>query len=381
MQRLRRLLCLTCLTIVCTLASTAGSVSTADKADPTIRDVSVTPPFFNPSVGQSVSIQFRAGVRGVAKVSILDRDRFPIRTLPSREVSPGLATFWWDGRDDSGAVVPNEAWNVRIELGGVTHDPSLDFHPRLDDPQPRTYSRSDGILSYRLARASRVHIEAGQATPNPKNNGRADGPILKTIVNSEPRVAGAVVEKWNGFDESGTIRVSNLPNFVVSVLAVSLPENSIITGGNRRETFLDYAARKRPASALQPKKRTAPAQHHAGLNAFEDRSPVLNVQPRGTWSAQANAWRVAGPLRIEAKLEGRSAAHFLVQPSVTTVYVDKKLVLTQKSPANPLVVTIPASELPAGEHRIAVNWGSDYGPAALGSFRVIVPIAKAEARR
>ena len=374
MQRLRRLLCLACLSIVLTVASTA------DGAGPNIRDVSVTPPFFNPTAGQSVAIQFHAGASGPATVTILDRDRFTIRKLAARAVTPGLATFSWDGRDEEGVVVPNEAWNVRIELGEAVHDPSLDFHPQLDDPQPRTYSRPDGILSYRLARPARVHIEAGQASPNPKNNGRAEGPILKTIVNSEPRVSGAVVEKWNGFDESGTIRVSDLPNFVVSVLAVSLPENSIITGGNRRETFLDYAARQRPAQALQPKKRATPTRHHAGLNAFEDRSPALTIRPRGTWSASANAWQVYGPLRIEAKIEGRSAAHFLAQPTVITIYVGEKLVLTRTSPANPLVFTIPASELPAGDHRIAVNWGSDYGPAALGSFRVIVPTARAEVR-
>ena len=325
---------------------------------PNISGVTISPPFFNPTAGQSVTIAFNAGVRGKAIVTILDRDRFPIRTLPPLEVSPGLATIEWDGRDDKSGIVPDEAWNVRIALENEVYDPSLDFVPRIEDPQPRTYSPVDGILSFRLLHPSRVHIEAGQATWNAKT-GRAEGPILKTIVNREPRVAGAVVERWNGFDESGTIRVASLPNFVVSVLATSLPDASIITRGNRREAFLDYARRKRPASALVARKRAVPTHHHTGLDAFEDRSPVLRVKRSLT---------AAGALRMEVRVEGPSAAHFLQQPGTMSVYVDEKRVATQPSPANPLVLTIPAERLASGERRIAVNWGSDYGPAATTSF-------------
>jgi len=329
-----------------------------------IRSVSIDPPFFNPGARQFSTVTFQAAVPGTASVTILDRDRHPVRRLTSRFVAPGLASFVWDGRDEAGTIVPDEAWNIRIELAGETYDPSLNFHPIAEDPQPRVYSRVDGILSYRLTRPSRVHIEAGQATLNPKT-GRNEGPILKTLVNREPRVKGAVVEKWNGFDESGTIRVSDLPHFVIGVLATSLPDNSIITRGNRRESFLDYARRHRPPAAPAVRKRAAPIRHHEGLDAFEDRSPSLRI---------AHAWAASKALRIEVAIEGATAAQFLAQPTQMSVYVGETRVLTRGKPSSPLVLSIPAEHLPPGEHRIAVNWGSDYGPAAANAFRLRVPV-------
>jgi flagellar hook capping protein FlgD len=344
-----------------------------------IRDVSVDPPSFNASAKQFSTITFYAAAAGTAQVSILDRDRFPVRTLKPREVTPGLASFTWDGRDDSGAIVPDEAWNIRIELAGETYDPSLNFHPVVEDPQPRTYSRADGILSYTLKKPARVHVEAGQAALNPKS-GKNEGPILKTIVNREPRVAGAVIEKWNGFDESGTIRVSDLEHFVVGVLATSLPDNSIITRGNRREAFLEYASRRRPAEALVARKRMVPVEHHTGLDAFEDRSPSLRVTPAATWDAEARAYTASKAVRLDLKIEGVNAAHFLAQPGRMSVYVDETRVLTRDNPSSPLALSIPEESLPPGEHRIAVNWGSDFGPSAATSFRINVPSRVARAR-
>jgi hypothetical protein len=355
----------------------AGSLLEA-ALPPAIRDVSVDPLFFNATAGQFTTITFNASVSGVAKVTILDRDRYPVRTLAPRNVTPGLVSFSWDGHDDAGIVVPDEAWNVRVELAGAAYDPSLNFHPLEEDPQPRSYSRPDGILSYKLVRPARVHIEAGQATLNPKT-GRNEGPILKTIVNREPRVAGAVVEKWNGFDESGTIRVSDLQHFVVSVLATSLPDNSIITRGNRGQSFLDYARQHRPAAALVARKREAPVTHHAGLNAFEDRSPSLAVRPSAKWDAQAQVYRAPGPVKLQIKIEGPSAAHFNAQPGRLSIYVDEACVLTQEHPTSPLALSIPADRLAPGEHRIAVNWGSDYGPSAASSFLLNVPSRSAHA--
>jgi len=367
------------------LIALSSTITTASPPTPArIRDVAVSPAFFNPTVGQFSAIQFQAGVAGTATVSILDRDRYLIRVLGPREVPPGSVSFGWDGRDAAGNLVPDEAYNVRIELRSAqateTYDPSLDFHPTVDDPQPRTYARSSGVLSYRLSKPARVHIEAGQAKAD-KATGRASGPILKTIVNREPRVAGAVIEKWNGFDESGTIRVPELPNFVISVLATSLPESSIITRGNRREDFLEYASRKRTAAQLVPKKRTAPAHHHVGLSAFEDRSPRLKVKPSATWNAAANAYVVSGRLKLEIGVDGLNAAHFLAQPGRMSVYVNDRKVATREKPSTPLVLSIPARELQPGLHRVVVNWGSDYGPAALHSFRISVPSTKAEVRR
>jgi hypothetical protein len=337
-----------------------------------ITDVSIAPSFFNPTAGQNATITFRADVAGTARVSILDRDRFVIRTLAPVAVRPGVVTIAWNGRDDRAAIVPDEAWNIRIELAGGVYDPSLHFMPVTEDPQPRMYSPVNGVLSFRLSRPSRVHVQAGQAR---RVGGRytREGPMIRTIVDREPRVSGPIVERWNGFDESGTIRVSSLPNFVISVLATSLPDNSLITRGNHERTFVEYARQHRPASALAVRKRTTPVHHHAGLNVFEDQIPALDVKRTKTRD---------GGLRLDVRVDGPASGHFLGQPGSAMVYVDEKRVVLRGNPSNPLRVTIPAGELVPGA-RVVVNWCSAYGPVATSAFLFDPPArtARVEVKR
>src|SRR5262245_6191244 len=98
-----------------------------------ISQVSVSPSFFNPSLGEKQEIHFRVARAGAVTVKILDRDRFPIRTLAPLEVTSGEVTTIWDGKDQSGEVVPDEAYNLRLEFidgtSSETYDPSEHFRP------------------------------------------------------------------------------------------------------------------------------------------------------------------------------------------------------------------------------------------------------------
>src|SRR5262249_31783211 len=146
-------------------------------------------------------------------------------------------------------------------------------------------------LSYKLSRPARVHIQAGVAKIDPKTK-QAEGPVLKTVVNREPRPAGAVVEAWNGLDEAGSSYVPDLPDFVVNIVATSLPENAIPATGNRSAGFL-AAAVSRTGESLIP---AAPVshEHHLGLDVFHDTAPRLVASPlNASWSPPEKAWTLA----------------------------------------------------------------------------------------
>ena len=76
-------------------------------------------------------------------------------------------------------------------------------------------------------------MQAGTVQTDSKR-GKATGPVLKTIVNREPRPTGPVIETWLGLDESGSFYVPDLRGFSVSVAATSLPENALISVGNQK---------------------------------------------------------------------------------------------------------------------------------------------------
>jgi hypothetical protein len=341
-----------------------------------IKSVAVTPAFFNPSLGQSVSISSSISEHGMLSVSILDREGHVIRKLSTRKVDPGTIFLSWDGKDEGGHVVPDEAYSLHLTLAGEkgqsSYDPSRHWNPAMETITRSSYSRIDGTLSYRIARASLLHIEAGQAVVDPKTH-RVDGPVLKTIVDSEPRSAGSVLETWNGFDQSGTVFVPDLPHFVVSIVAVPLPENSLITVGNREETFLEYASgRQKTKPALRAIKDASSHANHRNLNAFENHSPKLRISPAGPWDAARRSWQIRGRGRIVASLEGPTVDYFLAQPTFLQVYCDENLLFEIAHPKRINDLTIDARSLTIGPHRVVVNWVSRFGPSAVNSIPVDV---------
>jgi hypothetical protein len=335
---------------------------------PILRTVSVSPTFFNPSLGQQETIRVQVAHAGRLSVLILDRDRFVIRHLGERSVTASEAVFAWDGKDDIEATVPDEAYSIKIVWSDSgrrqeIYDPSAHFTPVLEEPASPAFSSRAGVLSYTLSRPSRVHVQAGQAKRNAKT-GEVEGPILKTIVDREPRVAGSVIEQWNGMDESGTVSIPGLPDFSVS-----------ITVGNRRQAFRSYARSHRPPDAVQASAHApvVAVPHHSGLNALEDWSPRVELTPLsvGPGWEKGGVWVVDRPLRLRVEI-AEDPAHFLSQPTAFILFVDEQPILRQERPQHPLELTIDPARLSPGEHRIVVNWASELGPVAVGVARVVV---------
>ncbi len=314
---------------------------------------------------------------GTVRLEILDRDRYLIRRLAEQAVQPGPASFSWDGKDDAGLVVPDEAYTLRITLLGESaedaYDPSRHYDPFPQDLTSCTYSRGEGILSYTLPWPARVHILAGQATPDPATKAPR-GPVLRTVVDRQPRSAGLVAETWNGFDENGTIYVPDLPHFVVGITIAPLPENAIIAVGKRDLAFFDYAGRRRPQDALTPRRLDA-AHHsrHVGLTALEDQNPPLRIGVKAAFDPTTRTYRTQRkPLDVTLTIEPRRGLYFLNPNAELSIFVDERLVLTRKAQRSPVQVTLGADVLPPGLHRVTFNWASGFGPVAVTAVRVNV---------
>ncbi len=369
-----------CILSLSLLMVPAGSFAESPQA---IRAVAATPGFFNPTAGQQAAVSFELARPGRLLVTLLDRDRVQVRRLAEEDAAAGSQRMTWDGRDDAGVVVPDEAYTVRIELahadGTEVYDPAAEFVPVLETPAAAEYSRVRATLSYRLARPSRVHVQAGQGRMSPKT-GEVEGPVLKTVLDRAPRVAGAVVESWNGLDESGTVYVPDLPHFAVAVLAASLPESAIITVGNRERSFADYERQRR---SLQPRtgRAVSRGRHHAGLTSLEDRSPPLDLQVENVTRSRGRHSPEQHSLAVTARLAAEHAPHFLSQPTHFLVFVDDRLVLRRKRPRNPARIALPPQRLAPGAYRVVVNWTSEYGPVAVGVARIVVPEPREEGTR
>lgn len=342
----------------CVAALFAASVHGAVLQNPTI-----SASFFNPTIGQSVSLGFSLTEEATVTARVLDRDGVPVRTLArEKALSAGTHRLEWDGRDDAGALVPNEAWSFRFDISA---NGATEMYFPADQPAKMvpisgvTYDRRGALLRYTLPAASRVHLQAGVATTDPKTK-VTTGPVLKTVVNREPRAAGVVLDQWNGRDESGTIVVSELPNFVVAVATTPLPESSVITVGSRGKSFIETVATRKGASLLTPR-RAAAHVHHQGLTSLEDTMPRLDL------SVSKNAQRIT----LQCDIAGPAAAGFTKQGGEVMLFVDGRLLRKQAARASSFAMSIDVDDLTPGPHVVAVNWVTPNGPTAANASRVV----------
>src|SRR5262249_37064207 len=157
-----------------------------------ITNVKVSKPFFNPSFGQKEEITFDVVHPGKLSALILDRDGYVTKKLLiGKTVAAGALSFVWDGKKNQGEVVGDEAYSLKLDL--ISDEENETYFPANTQSEeihvkPKYYDRQNGILSYILPRPCRVHIQAGTAIIDPKTK-EAQGPVLKTIVNREPRIA------------------------------------------------------------------------------------------------------------------------------------------------------------------------------------------------
>lgn len=124
-------------------------------ANNAISGVTLSRPFFNPSLKQTITISFQIARQGSLDLRILDRDGFLVRTLASGRASePGPISIDWDGRDDIGNIVADEAYSLKIDLR--SDGPASSYFPAdevIKETKAETtfYDRQQGTLGYQLA--------------------------------------------------------------------------------------------------------------------------------------------------------------------------------------------------------------------------------------
>jgi len=309
--------------------------------DHPILQVSLSRASMNPSSGETLVLHVSLRSAARCGIQVLDRDGFLIRTFPPIDGIAGDNAVVWDGRDDAGEIVADEAYSFRVVADGGNDE----YFPAARNAamvavDPLSYSRATATLTYTLKKPSRVHVQAGTVHGT-------EGPVLKTIVDRQPRDAGKIAEHWSGFDESGSLYVPDLTGFVVAIAATPLPENSVITYGNRKRAFLDYAAHRRGQSLFPHR---APAAHHAGLDVFNDLAPALTLVTNGN--------------RLQLHTSGPTASAFVRHPGEIYIFVDSNLVMRRDARKSAEPIEIPIHD--DADHVVAVNWRSDYGPVAVG---------------
>lgn len=139
----------------------------------------------------------------------------------------------WDGKDENGVVVPDEAY-IPVVTQTLKSDKTVIIDRRKDSGGEEVYDFEknirSGSIEYSLPENSRVLVRTGVQ----------NGAMLKTVIDWEPRTKGFHAERWNGRDADNLIDIENHPRVGYLIVGFKLPDYAIITYGNKNLSYRNY---------------------------------------------------------------------------------------------------------------------------------------------
>lgn len=232
---------------------------------------------FQPDHGEEVVIPVRTTEAGEVTLRIMSGDDDVVRRLGPRALEPGRHEWTWDGRDDAGDIVADEAY-VPVAVCDCAgdrfeHDPRASSGGEIISGLDVEWS-ADTSIRYRLPRPARVLVRVGIES----------GAMAQTLAAWEPRAAGVVREHWDGTAAGSDARLDQHPRRTALVRAFALPDHVLITSGN---DAIDYPAYRRkrdwPVAEFSPQAAPEPRNgkrmsHHSAMPASVLRDPEPRIR-------------------------------------------------------------------------------------------------------
>jgi flagellar hook assembly protein FlgD len=194
-----------------------------------LTQIKVAPSPFDPT-SEECAISYTLSSEASVSVQIYNLGGRLIKTLSQPNAMAGENVALWDGKEDSGKIVPPEAYTftiTAIDINGnqATYDPPFsggevpvtnifvppEFNPYINQPYQ---------LSYTLSEPARVTVRTG--VPGALT-------ATRTLINSAPRNAGNNYEAWDGRDDSGQLVPKD--QYIAAFWTQKLPNNTIIVEG------------------------------------------------------------------------------------------------------------------------------------------------------
>jgi len=375
-----------CVLISCTPRQTKVAPSplkTVQEEQPTVYepysgsilyDLRTTQSSFNPSMGETSSVTFRLRTRAWVGCTITDEDGFVIRTLIADSMcEPDKQhTLQWDGLDNKGELVPNEAYFPHLTVSADSVHENI--HPLTwsggieQKIGKRGYDPRTGVITYSLPVASRVLIRAGIQ----------NAALLKTVVDWQPRSAGTISESWNGKDEDNLFHLGDLPreaSFVIK--AYSLPQPCFITFGNKKQSYVAY---RRKNDSLLTKRfsptvftaRDVTLSRHFTQERIFDHAPKVSVTfPQVYEKDSTGAHIIKDRCLIRVDIDSADV-QFIDDQYEITFYLDNEFFAEEELGYTPYTWLWKMNQVEPGYHILTVNVASYKDRIGIKNVRIKV---------
>ena len=327
----------------------------------TISSVSLSSRQFDAARGEMAVVRFSLNRSARVELNWYDaRDLLIRKVLSAGDVQPGEATLTWDGRDEAGAVVPNEAYHytlvAKTRSGELQEFDLTDSTGGADVPltEAKLDSNKAGI-HYVVHNWSRVNIRVGM---------RDGGPLLQSLENWQVRSPGEHLAKWDGLEASGLMNVANSTGLEVWGLSFELPDNTVFVGDTNTPSSvinpLSWGETARVRKTSAPKRMYSQAQQ-----SYEQRGDFeVTLVPRSKDAKSAP---------IEIRVPDAVAVRLSQQRFEIVYFVDGLFAGENEIGALPATWNVDLSKLSQGEHLLTVNVRGYEGSFGFGSHKLTVP--------
>lgn len=319
-----------------------------------LSDVRTSKASFNSGHGEEVALYYRLSKPAKVTVDIYDPDHGLIRMLAAeKDVNAGKQTILWDGKDMDGSVVPDEAYFFTVmaedESGAKeVYDPTVFSGGAGQDITTADIDSQNQTITYKMPEMGRVMIRMGIQ----------GGPLMNTLVDWKPRVKGMITEYWNGKDKDNLVDLYNHPKFKMIVTYFALPENSVITFGNKALAYLDYKknlATNRPVKIDRPSLVEKVSRHYR-LSRTEDYSPEIKVTLVNTEGTDSDGVAILrGKTIVKVELNEQDKLIFQNQQFEICFFLDDEFYAEDEAGYTPFNWVWDLSNVDEGEHVLTVN--------------------------
>ncbi len=326
---------------------------------------------FDPTRGQRFKIPFDLTRSASAELRILSPDGERVRSLGGPLLLPaGRQVLEWDGRDDGGLLVPDEAYIPVLIVHAEGREEVID--PRGDSggeviEDLRVEVTPGGDIAYALPAPARVLVRVGIK----------GGPMLRSLANWAPRPAGRNVQRWDGRDADGLMDLRGQGSLSVLVTAFRLPRGAIIASGNEAMDYRSYRQAKGwPDPAARTDQPLARATMRISRHYYV--SPAKAADPRVSLGLPAELPRDAdgvvvlrNGMSLAVKVELAEADRWAMNETLYEVafFIDHDFVSEEEQGYTPLTWLWTVNGLAPGLHVLTVNISGFSGKVGVASLR------------
>lgn len=324
---------------------------------------------FNPSQGESFSIPVIVDQSGEVVVEIRTPDRDKVRVLrvqvDADQVGEPVPVFW-DGRDEEGNVVPDEAYTPVLKAGdGIINNPFEYSGGEVIDSIRLDFS-DRGIIGFKLEQPSRVLIRAGIE----------GGPLMRTLMNWRPRVSGKNIVRWNGYDQDKVVNLMEDSGLRVLLTGYQLPEHSIITTGSgsnyvQWRTEKDWPDRMPEPDEITLAREGKRLSRHFFLPRALEHEPRVRVTVNQK-SLEEGPVDVKGQFRVRVDLDPEDQWFMDQSQYEIAFFLDGEFLAEEEQGYVPFNWLWNASGLTPGRHTLTVNLSSFNGAVGVQTLELNV---------